>query len=80
MPAHARFYTLKSLDSGSILIFIEGGGTVDIASLENPLDVCSGLVIFIAAFNEVNINTYPRGIGGPASPKDLVMYRAYCTL
>ncbi|KAI0233694.1 Mannose-6-phosphate isomerase [Lamellibrachia satsuma] len=80
VPAHARFYTLKSLDSGSILIFIEGGGTVDIASLENPLDVCSGLVIFIAAFNEVNINTYPRGIGGPASPKDLVMYRAYCTL
>ena len=80
MAGSARFYTLKALDSGSILIFIEGNGTLDIPALETKCDIWSGLVMFISAFNEVNMSTYPRSVGATATPRDLVMFRAYCSL
>lgn len=80
VPGSARFYTLKALDSGSILIFMEGNGTLDVPALETKCDIWTGLVIYISAFNEVNMSTYPRKVGASAAPKDLVMFRAYCTL
>ena len=76
----ARFYTLKALDSGSILIFIEGNGTLDIPALETKCDIWNGLVVYISAFHEVNMSTYPRSVGAAAAPRDLVMFRAYCSL
>ena len=80
VPAHARFYTLKALDSGSILIIIEGSGTLDNVSLDTPLDMCQGMVLFIAAFNECSLSTYPSCGASPPVPKDVIMYRAYCSL
>ena len=70
MPTDIKSYELETLDSGSIILTVEGGGTISTEG-DQSLNLQKGSVLFIAANDAVTLNNVDS---------KLLMFRAYCEL
>ena len=62
VPENVKSFKLQSMDSASIVIFIEGKGTLSNRTIDQSIPVKRGTVVFISAEEDASIEVSSNGM------------------